>query len=91
MVGALYTCDGVFDLFCNLRFKLGGCGAKFLKGDPAIEGQQLGQVPNPDIADVQNTVLKMADKDTIIIPGHGPLSTVADARKFVDIAFTRKF
>ena len=46
--------------------KKGGCGAKFLDGDKAIEGQSIGRVPNEDIADQYNTVLKMADKRSLI-------------------------
>lgn len=42
--------------------KKGGCGAKFSNGDPAIEGQPIGRVPNPDIADQVNTIQKMAQK-----------------------------
>jgi hypothetical protein len=42
--------------------KKGGCGAKFKDGDAAIEGQTIGRVQNPDIADMKNTVLKMAKK-----------------------------
>lgn len=42
--------------------KKGGCGKKFKPGDPAIEGQILGRVENPDIMDTVNTVLKMAKK-----------------------------
>jgi ssDNA-binding Zn-finger/Zn-ribbon topoisomerase 1 len=42
--------------------KKGGCGAKFSDNDPAIKEQIVGRVPNPDIADVVNTVLKMANK-----------------------------
>lgn len=40
----------------------GGCGAKF--GDKAQEivGQKVGKVENPNIADEENTVLKMAKK-----------------------------
>jgi hypothetical protein len=40
----------------------GGCGVKFEAGDPAIEGQETGKKPNPDIADVVNTVMKIANK-----------------------------
>jgi hypothetical protein len=40
----------------------GGCGHKFAKDDPAITQQVLGQIPNPDIYDVRNTVRKMAMK-----------------------------
>lgn len=39
-----------------------GCGAKFKVGDQSIEGQATGRVPNPDLADAYNTVLKMATK-----------------------------
>lgn len=42
--------------------KKGGCGAKFADLDPAITEQQTGKVANPDIADVVNTVQKMAQK-----------------------------
>lgn len=42
--------------------KKGGCGAKFSEDDKAITGQPTGRVPNPDIADVVNTILKMAMK-----------------------------
>lgn len=42
--------------------KKGGCGAKFDSDDPAITSQPVGKVENPDIADVYNTVLKIAKK-----------------------------
>ncbi len=42
--------------------KKGGCGATFPDGSAQIEAQQTGRVPNPDIADVVNTILKMAEK-----------------------------
>lgn len=42
--------------------KKGGCGAKFGDNDPQITSQQIGKAENPDIADVYNTVLKMAKK-----------------------------
>jgi hypothetical protein len=42
--------------------KRGGCGAKFEDGDPDIEGQQIGQVDNPDPWDLANTLVKMAAK-----------------------------
>jgi len=44
----------------------GGCKAKFKDGDPAIEGQQVGRVDNEDIADQHNTVLKMANKRSLV-------------------------
>lgn len=42
--------------------KKDGCGAKFDDNDDTITGQQVGKVENPDIADLWNTVLKMAKK-----------------------------
>lgn len=42
--------------------KKGGCGAKFSDGDARIEEQQIGRIDNPDIADIENTVLKMSVK-----------------------------
>lgn len=42
--------------------KKGGCGAKFPDTDPAIVSQSVGRIPNPDIADIKNTILKMAKK-----------------------------
>jgi hypothetical protein len=42
--------------------KRGGCGAKFSDGDKAIEGQETGLVPNKDVADLANTILKMSQK-----------------------------
>lgn len=46
--------------------KKGGCGAKFGANDPAITGQQVGQVANPDFADVINTCQKMGQKRAYI-------------------------
>lgn len=46
--------------------KKGGCGAKFKAGDPAIESQSVGKVANPDIADVINTLQKMAQKRALV-------------------------
>lgn len=46
--------------------KKGGCGAKFYADDPAITGQQVGKVANPDIADQVNTIQKMAQKRALI-------------------------
>lgn len=42
--------------------KKGGCGSKFGDGDPLIEDQVVGRVPNDDIATIKNTILKMANK-----------------------------
>lgn len=46
--------------------KKAGCGAKFKDGDEKIEGQTTGRVENEDIADVYNTVLKMASKRSYV-------------------------
>lgn len=46
--------------------KKGGCKSKFQDNDPAITGQDVGQIKNPDIADVANTILKMADKRALV-------------------------
>jgi len=46
--------------------KRGGCGAKFAEADPAIAGQVVGKVPNPDVADLVNTIDKMAQKRSLI-------------------------
>lgn len=46
--------------------KKGGCGAKFEDGAQEIEGQEVGKVENQDIADLKNTVLKMALKRAFI-------------------------
>ena len=43
-----------------------GCGAKFADGDPQIEEQETGKIENQDIADVYNTVLKMATKRSLV-------------------------
>lgn len=52
--GGGYVCYG----------KKGGCGAKFRDGDKEIEGQTVGRIPNSDIADQVNTIVKMAVKRT---------------------------
>lgn len=46
--------------------KKGGCGAKFKDGDPAIESQHTGRVANPDVADIVNTIQKMAQKRALV-------------------------
>jgi hypothetical protein len=46
--------------------KKGGCGANFRIDDPEITDQIVGKVPNPDIADQYNTVLKMAKKRAFV-------------------------
>lgn len=56
----------------------GGCGAKFKDGDRAIEDQAVGRVLNPDIADVVNTILKMAHKRALV----AAVLTVTNASEF---------
>lgn len=46
--------------------KKGGCGAKFNDNDPGIVNQSVGKVPNPDVADLVNTIDKMAQKRALI-------------------------
>ena len=46
--------------------KKGGCGTKWKDGDAAIEGQSTERVPNDDLADQYNTVLKMANKRSLV-------------------------
>jgi hypothetical protein len=46
--------------------KKGGCGAKFGDDDVKITGQRIGREPNPDLADIENTILKMADKRALV-------------------------
>lgn len=54
--------------YCNK--KAGGCGDGFKPGSEgakAIEAQrEVGKIPNPDIADQYNTVLKMANKRALV-------------------------
>lgn len=46
--------------------KKGGCGEKFKTGDKAIENQLVGRAENEDIADLDNTILKMAKKRALV-------------------------
>lgn len=48
--------------------KKGGCGATFPLTDARITSQEVGQVKNPDIADVVNTLQKMAQKRALMAP-----------------------
>jgi glyoxylase-like metal-dependent hydrolase (beta-lactamase superfamily II) len=52
-------------------------------GFPFVDTKSGGTVSGM-IAGVEKA-LALASADVKIIPGHGPLSTVADARKFVDM------
>jgi hypothetical protein len=42
--------------------KKDGCGAKYHDTDPAITGQVVGDIENPDLPDLWNTVVKMSEK-----------------------------
>jgi len=46
--------------------KAGGCGQEFAADDPAITGQVTGRVANEDLADAENTVLKMSNKRSLV-------------------------
>lgn len=46
--------------------KKDGCGAKFPDGDASIEGQQSGEVDNPELPDTWNTIVKMAKKRAVV-------------------------
>jgi hypothetical protein len=46
--------------------KMGGCGVEFEPDDKTITEQDTKRVANPDIADQYNTVLKMANKRSLI-------------------------
>jgi len=46
--------------------KKGGCGAKFIDADPSITNQKWGMEKNPDVADLVNTILKMAEKRALV-------------------------
>ena len=46
--------------------KKGGCGAKYGDKDKTIVDQVTGRVPNPDTADVVNTIQKMAQKRALV-------------------------
>ncbi len=44
----------------------GGCGAEWEQADPAIVGQQTGDVENEDQHDLDNTVTKVAEKRAFV-------------------------
>ena len=46
--------------------KKDGCGTKFTDEDVAITGQVVGRVANEDLADQENTVLKMSNKRALV-------------------------
>jgi hypothetical protein len=43
-----------------------GCGAKYGDNDPQIVNQTVGRIPNPDVADLVNTIQKMAQKRAFV-------------------------
>ncbi|KKL19998.1 hypothetical protein LCGC14_2459880 [marine sediment metagenome] len=46
--------------------KKGGCGSKWEDGAAVIENQSTERVPNPDLPDQYNTVLKMSNKRALV-------------------------
>jgi predicted RNA-binding Zn-ribbon protein involved in translation (DUF1610 family) len=46
--------------------KKGGCGAKFADNAAEIINQEVGQVKNPDVAELTNTILKMSQKRALV-------------------------
>ncbi len=59
--------------------KKGGCGLKFPDGDQSIEGQKVGKIENPDIADAWNTVLKIGKKRAYV---DGTIAATGASPKF---------
>ncbi len=64
---------GDFGWYCR------DCKTNYASTDPAITDQVLGQIENPDPADVENTCLKMAKKRAFI---DGTLTTTATSGLF---------
>jgi hypothetical protein len=46
--------------------KVGGCGVNFAADDERVTSQPEGRVPNPDLADAYNTVLRIAEKRALV-------------------------
>jgi hypothetical protein len=46
--------------------KKGGCGATFPLTDKRITDQEVGQIKNPDVSELTNTILKMAQKRALV-------------------------
>lgn len=46
--------------------KINGCGMQYEANDGLIVNQESGKIPNPDMADQVNTILKMAQKRSIV-------------------------
>lgn len=72
--------------------KLGGCGATFKAGNQAIESQEVGRIPNPDVADQVNTVQKMAQKRALIaatlLAVNASEFFTQDLEDYVDVEYT---
>lgn len=62
----------------------GGCGAKYPDGDPSIEGQEVGLIPNGAIFDQVNTIDKMAQKRAFV----GAVILAANASNFFAVEHT---
>jgi hypothetical protein len=71
--------------------KKGGCGATFQGGDIRITEQATGQVRNPDISDIVNTILKMAQKRALVaatlIGANASEWFTQDMEDFIDTTF----
>ena len=71
--------------------KKGGCGAKFKDGDKSIEDQPRDQVKNPDIADMVNTLQKMAQKRAyvaaVLLATNASEYFTQDIEDFIDADF----
>ena len=71
--------------------KKGGCGAKFPDDDPEIKNQVVGQIKNPDVADIVNTLQKMAQKRSyvaaVLLAVNGSEYFTQDVEDFVDSEF----
>lgn len=74
--------------------KMGGCGAKFSKNDPKIINQEIGQIKNPDIADIVNTLQKMGQKRSfvaaVLLAVNGSEYFNQDIEDFIDSTWIEK-
>lgn len=60
--------------------KKGGCGAEYDRADPAIMDQQVGDVENANPYDLENTVIKIAEKRSYV---GAMLRTTASSGTFI--------
>lgn len=69
--------------------KAGGCGANFAVDDKRITEQPRGQVKNPDVADIVNTLQKMAQKRAyvaaVLLAVNGSEYFTQDMEDFIDV------